>query len=509
MKINTYVIIIMMTGFCVGAAMADSRPNILFILADDFGFNDIGYHASEHESAIKTPHLDFLAENGIKLENYYVQPICSPTRSQLMSGRYQIHTGLQHGVIRPSQPNALPIENKIMPEQLKNCGYDTHMVGKWHLGFYEEKFLPWKRGFNSYFGYLTGAEDYYTHERCFNGMCGEDMWDSEIGPVNNTWGEYSAHLFARKAIEAIDKRDSTKPLFMYLAYQSVHGPLQVPDKYTEMFKDIKDKARRTYAGMVLALDESVYNVTQHLAKVGILDNTIIVFSTDNGGQTMAGGNNWPLRGRKATLWEGGVRGAGFMYGKLLEAKCVTHKGLLHVSDWFPTLLQGVAMCSTLNGTQPLDGYNQWDAIRQKESSPRTEILHNIDPLYSANSNETEMQNIIINGFDIKVHAAIRSGPWKLLTGNPGFDQWVKPPESEQNGVGQMTYANSSSNVMLFNIENDPYEHNEVSEMNPTIVQNFLSKLAKYNSTAVPVRYPPMDAKANPKMHGGFWSPWMK
>lgn len=486
---------------------AYDRPNIIFILADDFGYNDIGYHAQDHLSDLKTPHLDRLAAEGIKLENYYVQPICSPTRSQLMSGRYQIHTGLQHRVIMPAQPNALPYDEKILPEQLKACGYDTHMVGKWHLGFYEEKFLPFNRGFNSYYGYLTAQEDYYTHVSCggWKIPCGIDMYSSVEGPTNSSQGEYSTNLFTRKAIQAIDNRDKSKPLFLYLAYQAVHGPVEVPQKYMEPFEHIKDKTRRTYAGMVLAMDEAIYNLTNHLEASGMMNNTIIVFSTDNGGQTNEGGNNWPLRGRKDTLWEGGVKGVGFVYGKSLDIKSVTHRGLLHVSDWLPTLL-GASRCPKINGTKPLDGFNQWGAILQKSPAPRSEILHNIDPKEKV----IRFQNKSLP-FDIRVKSAIRSGPWKLLTGNPGFDKWVKPPESQQSSeeINSSDFISMSNLVYLFNIDEDPYEHKNVASSNPEVVIDLLMRLAKYESTAVPVRYPLPDIRSDPIFHGGFWVPWIK
>lgn len=502
------------------SSVSSSRPNIVFILADDYGFNDIGYHAQEHASAMKTPFLDKLARNGVKLENYYVQPVCSPTRSQLLSGRYQIHTGLQHAVIWPDQPNALPLKNKILPEQLRDCGYDTHMVGKWHLGFYKDEFLPWNRGFNSYYGFLIGGEDYFTHARCYKNACGGGLWSSKYGPVNDSYGEYSANLFSRKAMEAIDSRDPAKPFFLYLAYQSVHSPMQVPQKYIEPFMHIKDKNRRIYAGMVHAMDESIENVTNHLARAGMLDNTIIIFSTDNGGQTLAGGNNWPLRGRKGTLWEGGVRGVGFAYGNALSEKGIVHNGLLHVSDWFPTLL-GASGCPVINGTQPLDGLNQWDAINQRTKSPRTEILHNIDPLFGMIGKYGQFPN---SGFNLSVHAAVRRGPWKLLTGDPGFSEWVRPPESQQgeiNGETDMFSLPSSGNlkdveyqrkcqskVQLFHIETDPYEHNDLANNFPDVVKEMLQLLAKYNATAVPVRYPAHDPRANPKFNKGFWGPWL-
>lgn len=480
-----------------------ARPNIVFILADDFGYNDIGYHAQEHSSDMKTPCLDQLASEGIKLENYYVQPICTPTRSQLMSGRYQIHTGLQHSWLTNSQPNGLPLDNIILPEQLRSCGYDTHMVGKWHLGDFKKEYLPWNRGFNSYFGYLTGGEDYNTKSVCWENECGVDMWSSKYGPVNDTWGQYSTHLFADKAREAVDNRDPSKPFFLYLAFQSVHSPMQAPEEYVKPFSHIKDKNRRIYGGMVSAMDEAIFNVTVHLEAAGLKDNTIIIFSTDNGGQTLAGGNNWPLRGRKTTLWEGGVKGVGFIHGKPLGLKGRVHNQLMHVSDWLPTIISASA-CPILNGTQSLDGFDQWKSILQNKTTKRNEILLNIDPLYSPI--ELKLSRAKVNGFDTSVHAGIRSGPWKLLTGDPGFDKWVPPPESNITFESINEYPSKA--VQLFHIETDPYEYKDLSDKFPDVVARLLDKLVEYNKTAVPVNYPPSDPRSYPKYHGGFWGPWL-
>ncbi|XP_053391467.1 arylsulfatase J-like, partial [Mercenaria mercenaria] len=173
------------------------KPNILLIVADDLGYNDVGYHGSE----IKTPYIDNLALSGIRLENYYVQPICTPTRGQLLTGRYQIYTGL-NWVLRPATPSGLSLVNPTIAEKLRDSGYTTHMVGKWHVGFFKPEYLPTHRGFDSFFGFLTGHSDYYTHITNQFGsyfMSGFDLLENDQ-PANMSKysGYYSTNLFADK-----------------------------------------------------------------------------------------------------------------------------------------------------------------------------------------------------------------------------------------------------------------------------------------------------------------------
>ncbi|XP_070701215.1 arylsulfatase I-like [Pempheris klunzingeri] len=353
-----------------------NQPHILFILTDDQGFNDIGYH----NPTIKTPTLDKLAAEGVKLENYYVQPICTPSRSQLITGRYQIHTGLQHSIIRPSQPSCLPSHMDTLPERLRQAGYSTHMVGKWHLGFYRKACLPTRKGFDSFFGSLTGSVDYYSYGSCDGpGLCGYDLHDDE-GVAWGREGKYSTTLFTQRARKILESHDPTdRPLFLLLSLQAVHTPLQTPKSYIYPYRDMANVARRKFAAMVSTVDEAVRNVTYALRKYGYYRNSIIIYSTDNGAQPFTGGSNWPLRGRKGTYWEGGVRGVAFVHSPLLRRRRRVSKALLHITDWFPTLV-GLAG-GNISQSLGLDGFDVWPTISEGKESPRQEILHNIDPLH--------------------------------------------------------------------------------------------------------------------------------
>ena len=476
-------------------------PHIVFILADDYGFNDIGYH----NPRIKTPNLDSLAASGVRLENYYVQPICTPTRSQLFSGRYQIHTGLQHGIIWPSQANALPKNDTTIANKLKESGYSTHMVGKWHIGFYKREFIPTQRGFDSFFGYLTGGEDYYSHKNSFGfpgkgyvHLNGYDMRRNE-DVATDVVGNYSTFLFTNEAVKIISSHEADKPLFLFVAYQAVHSPLEVPEQYTEMYIDIDNRARRTYAGMVTCMDEGIGNITKALQEQSLWDDTVLFFSTDNGGQIYAGGNNFPLRGWKGSLWEGGTRGIGFVNSKLLSKPGQINTELIHVTDWFPTI---VHLSGGSVGDLPLDGYNVWETLSNGEPSPRKEILHNIDPI-------DEYWDSHIEPYKHCRQAAIRVGDWKLLTGCPGNSSWIPPPESSYSFDHPPNIFDNINSTFLFNIREDPEERNELSKVYPEKVAALMQRLREYNATAVPVRYPDPDPASKPELHANVWTPWVK
>ncbi|XP_005795357.1 arylsulfatase I [Xiphophorus maculatus] len=479
-------------------------PHIIFIMTDDQGFNDIGYHSSD----IRTPVLDKLAADGVKLENYYVQPICTPSRSQLITGRYQIHTGLQHSIIRPRQPNCLPFNQVTLPQRLQQLGYSTHMVGKWHLGFYKKECLPTRRGFDTYLGSLTGSMNYYTYESCDGPrLCGFDLHEGELVAWRHR-GKYSTHLYTQRVRKILAAHDPlSKPLFIFLSFQAVHTPLQCPQEYIHPYKELENVARRKYAAMVSIVDEAVRNITYALRKYGYYQNSVLIFSTDNGGQPLSGGSNWPLRGRKGTYWEGGVRGLGFVHSPLLRKKRRVSKALVHITDWYPTLVGLAGGNESL--TEGVDGYNVWEAISEGKESPRFEILHNIDPLYNYARNGSLQKGFGI--WNTAIQASIRAGDWKLLTGDPGYGDWIPPPilpGFPREYWNLERHIKPRKSVWLFNVSGDPYERFDLSEQRPDVVKELLARLVYYNRTAVPVRYPSEDPQADPQLNGGAWGPWM-
>lgn len=494
-----HALIIYIVFFC-SVFCEKQKPNILFILADDYGYNDIGYHGSN----IRTPNLNRLADGGVVLENYYVQPLSTPTRSQLLSGRYQIHTGLQHGDIKNAQPNGLPLNIPTLANKLQEAGYSTHAVGKWHLGFYRKEFLPLNRGFDTHYGFLTGSEDHYSHRSC--GMvlkgkpdeCGTDFRDG-FDPFN-TSRTYSTELYRDRAMDIVSKHDPTKPLFMYLALQAMHTPLQVPKEYLENLAYLYGP-RKIYAGMVIAMDQAIGKIVSAFQDKGLWNNTLLIFSTDNGGLVkQGGGSNWPLRGFKGSLWEGGIRGVAFVHGDILGRRQVVSNDLMHVSDWYPTLVNLAG--GSLNDTLPLDGVDQWKMLSEGSASARDTILHNIDPVTAPIG-----ERVYKDTFDTRVRAALRWKQWKVITGNPGNGSWV-PGECSGLEAKRGSGGEPTQNLWLFDLSRDPNEMDDLSNVYPDISRKLLGMLEEANRTAVPCRYPDPDPAANPLNFQGFWGPWV-
>ncbi len=277
------------------ASAADTRkPNILFIVGDDMGYADVGFHGCKD---IPTPHLDALAASGVRFTSGYVSgPYCSPTRAGLLTGRYQNRFGHE---FNPGAPNAgLPLTEKTIADRLKAAGYATGLVGKWHLGNLPEM-QPLKRGFDEFFGFLGGAHSYFASAGILRGT--EQVKEMD----------YTTDAFGREACAFVEK-DKGKPWFLYLAFNAVHTPMHATDDRLAKFPNVADKQRRTYAAMMIAMDDAIGKVRAKLAETGQNENTLITFISDNGGPAMQGVTvngsvNLPLRGSKRTTLEGGVR----------------------------------------------------------------------------------------------------------------------------------------------------------------------------------------------------------
>ncbi|CAG5119578.1 unnamed protein product [Candidula unifasciata] len=474
------------------------KPNIVFIVADDLGWNDVGFNNPD----IISPNIDGLAKSGIILNQTYVQPLCSPSRSALMTGMYPFRLGLQHVVILAYQNVCMPLNLTTLPEVLKKEGYATHIVGKWHLGMCRWECTPTYRGFDSFYGYYNAEEDYYTKD--VGG--GYDFRDNKRVATEAN-GTYSTDLYVERFKTIIANHKQDTPLFLYLPFQNVHAPLEVPDKYYNMYPNIRDHDRRTFSGMVTALDDAVGEVVSALQQKGLYDNTLIVFTADNGGWVTFGGNNYPLRGGKVTVFEGGTRAVAFVHGPMFQKTGVRYDGLSHIVDWFPTLVEA-AGSSYKDPTQ--DGVSQWKSLLSLSlPSGRDEVVYNLD--YSE--------------FPEQGKAAIRVGDYKLIAGYPGlYPDWYKPAQAHMSSVtrvdnavsnkgtrvartpGEQVTSAAPKNFYLFNLKDDPTEHNNIYDSHPDIVSNLTARLQAHMSRYVPPNYPPPDPASDPAKWGGAWSP---
>ncbi|XP_012943878.1 arylsulfatase B [Aplysia californica] len=287
------------------SAGCSAAPNIVFVVADDLGWNDVGYHNRD----IISPHIDALAKSGVILDQYYVQPLCSPSRSAFMTGYYPFHTGLQHLVIENTQAVCAPLDKLFLPELLRAHNFSTHMVGKWHLGFCKWECTPTYRGFQSFLGYYSADEDYYTkvYPDGFDFRMNKEVYREGVGT-------YSSFQFADRVDEIVMDHDPKNPLFLYLAFQNVHMPLEVcffvchvvtvkhstirtlhPTIHTAGSKACLPnnlncvdrgiitcalKPEQNLSGMVTALDDAVGRLVSVLKRKNLYENTLIIFTSD-------------------------------------------------------------------------------------------------------------------------------------------------------------------------------------------------------------------------------------
>jgi len=426
-----------------------------------------------------------------------------------MSGKYASKVGLQHFVTLSNQASGLPLEEVTLPDLLRSLGYRTHMVGKWHLGYHKWEYTPVHRGFDSFLGYHLGASTYFNHswntwrspEDGTQVQCpwGYDLWINEDNVGEELSGIYSMELYAQeieKVIKSPLPSDKEKPMFLYAALQAPHSPLtplQSDLENNPQFEAI-DPVRYNYAALVSSLDRTVGRIVEALKEADMWDNTVLVFSSDNGGEIGNGGFNWPLRGEKATLWEGGTKAVSFIHAGSLwpfQNAAEAYDGLLHITDWLPTLFS-LAGGQAYKLPKDLDGYNVWEAISNGRASPRDTVLYNVDEAIRC--------------------GAVRQGVWKLLVdgscGNPKRSAWFTPPEVQ---IDFSRNSSDSEGIWLVNLEDDPLETNNLAKENPEMVEKLSAILRNYALLAAPSQnyINPGEPAANPQLHEGKWVPWQE
>ena len=420
--------------FARGAAPSgpDDRsghPNIIVIVADDLGYAGLGCYGCKD---IPTPNIDSLATNGVRFTNSYVScPVCSPTRAGLMTGRYQERFGHEFnpGPAEQADDNfGLPLTETTLADRLKAAGYATGMVGKWHLGSRPE-YVPTKRGFDEFFGFLAGAHPYFVGAARGNPIL--------RGTTKVDEKEYLTDAFTREAVAFIDLRKA-KPFFLYLPFNAVHAPLQAPANYLERFKTIEDKDRQTHAAMLAAMDDGVGKVLDKLRKLELEKDTLVFFFSDNGGPTaQTTSRNDPLRGFKAQVLEGGIRTPAMMQWKgRLPAGKVYDQPTIQL-DILPTALSAAGV--KIQPDWKLDGVNLVPYLTGQEKGPPHETLF----------------------WRFGRQWAVRRGDWKLVQ-QPGGPRRQAAPQ-------------------LFNLADDIGEKNDLAAKQPEKVKELQAAYDAWNA----------------------------
>ncbi|KAK2575488.1 hypothetical protein KPH14_011215 [Odynerus spinipes] len=522
---------------------SSSRPHIVVIIADDLGWNDVSFHGADQ---IPTPNIDALAYNGVILQRHYVLPTCTPSRTAFLTGRYPIREGMQSFPLRTGEQRAIPKERKLLPEYLKDLGYSTHLVGKWHVGYYAPQYTPTKRGFDTFFGYYNGYVDYLNHtvseDPESHAHIGNDLHRDKLEKLSPEFATgYLTDLITEEAEKTISMHNPARPLYLQVAHLAAHATgidgeeLQVRDSddLNLTFGYIKDIKRRAYAGVVAALDESVGRIADALRKADMLKNSIILFMSDNGAQTEGllqnYGSNYPLRGLKFTMYEGGVRGVACIYSPLIRKTSTVSDQLIHITDWLPTLYS--AARGNARRLKNLDGVDQWDAIRSGKSSIRDRLLVNID-------DDVGEESAIIGRYKLVKRTNTNYGNFY---GDDGEDDSY--PKYEPSDVrsslaasaistvssgwlreGKITklrrsskvscqrsthFANCTESCCLFDIYADPCETVDISALYPKIVADLRNYVNGYRKVVVNQTNYSVEPASYPENFDGTWMPWLK
>jgi arylsulfatase B len=421
---------------CVPAARAVDHPNVVILLADDLGWADVGYHGGE----IATPAIDRLAREGLRLERFYSAPICSPTRAALLSGRDPMKLGIGYDQINPWNVNGFPPDAYLLSDAFRAAGYQTGLVGKWHLGHTQAHQLPNAHGFDTFYGHLHTQTDFYTHERAG----GHDL--QRDGVSVSEPGVYLTHIEAREAVRFIRERDPSRPFFLYVPFTAPHSPMQAPEATVEKYHGLPERGfRRVYAAMVDEMDRAIAAILETLDAEGLTRDTIVLFFSDNGGFNGFGADNRPLRGQKGETFEGGIRVPAVLRWPARLPAGETRNQIVSAMDVMPTLASAAGVA--LQPPIPLDGRERWGALRENTPAPREE------PLFF-------VSEIPLPG---TLHLTAIDPPWKLVQ--------ILREEPTRIDVQQL----------LFRIDEDPNEERDLAQQEPRVVARLAEAIAAWRS----------------------------
>ena len=395
-----------------------ARPNVVLMLSDDMGWEQVGYNGG---TEVPTPNIDRIAREGVRLTQFYVHSVCSPTRGSLMTGRYPWKCGMEERPTASSQHGML-LDERTLAETLRSAGYATWMIGKWHLGEWRSEHLPLARGFDHHYGHYGALIDCFTH-------CRDTVLDWHRNGVPMVEEGYSTFLFAAEAEKLIAEHDGTRPFFLYLPFNAVHGPHDAPREFLEKYRGrLSNPGLEKQRAQLDCMDVAIGRVLAALEKKGIERETLVIFTNDNGGPANA--PNGPYRGGKTSFFEGGVRVPCCMrWPGEIEAG-TSADAMLHIVDFYPTIAN---LCGAkLDQPLPVDGLDAWRAISAGGETPHEQIVHSL--------------------------SVIRRGDWKLIDEGATYYGWERQP------------------LQLYDIAHDPSETKNMAGEHPEIVADLKARL---------------------------------
>ncbi len=450
------------------AGSTPKGPNIVILLADDLGWTDVSFHGGN----IATPNIDRIAAEGAELSRYYVAPVCSPTRAGLMTGRYPIRFGAMRAVYPPWRKGGMDTSEWTIADVLAEAGYKHRGIfGKWHLGHFEKKYHPLRRGFTEFYGHYNGAIDYFTHERE-----GEVDWHQGFEPSNDPG--YATDLIADAATRFIREHAADpEPFLCYVPFNAPHSPYQAKEEdlpnyanlppargYFQAFEDenmdssheARHRNRRILGAMMHSLDQGIGRILDAIDETEIADNTLVLFSSDNGG-VRGVGENTPLRGGKATLFEGGIRvAAAVRWASVIPAGQRINVPLANI-DILPTLMR-VAGVERYTG-KPLDGLDVFDVLTGRQPELDRELFNYIGQ----------------EGAD-QEYVSYMTNEWKML---------VYGPDVRDSGADE-----SARQRFLFRIDEDIAEERNLVAEHSQLAESMYQKIKEFRSLQPEDAVPP-------------------